>query len=408
MTKTVENSTHKRHEANDIIDFTRSVPPMPPLLAQCLEETLQGRGTRPDIGMLLRNALAGGSEHDRKMAARWLHPRFGVDLSPERIAVTNGTQSAVLLLLEGLVGQGGLLLTECLSYGVIKDLARRSHVRIAGLAMDEEGILPDAFEAACRRERPGALYCNPTDHNPTTAIASEGRRLALATIARKYGVPIIEDDPVGRLHPDAPPPVAALAPDVTWYVSGVTKCLAHGVRIAYLVAPSAVALERVVGPARRLSHWFPSPLMAMLVSDWIRSGAAEAITAAIRGESEARRQIALKTFSSKPCLSQEGETSAFHRPHKTVECFRILQGADFHCKPNGLHGWLRLPASMEANAFAQELAGAGVLVRPAQLFAVGDMPVPNAIRLSFSSPLERDAVENGVERIASLMAQKIG
>ena len=101
--------------------------------------------------------------------------------------------------------------------------------------MDEQGVDADAFADACRRLRPKALYLNPTLLNPTTHTISEPRRLALTAIARRFGVPIIEDDPYGLLPRDAPPAFAALAPELTWHIAGLAKCLGAGLRVAYVV-----------------------------------------------------------------------------------------------------------------------------------------------------------------------------
>jgi DNA-binding transcriptional MocR family regulator len=62
---------------------------------------------------------------------------------------------------------------------------------------------------------PKALYLNPTLLNPTTHTISEPRRLAVTSIARRFGVPIVEDDPYGLLPEHAPPAFAALAPELT-------------------------------------------------------------------------------------------------------------------------------------------------------------------------------------------------
>ena len=139
-------------------------------------------------------------------------------------------------------------------------------VRLHGLDIDADGIVPESFEAACRSLRPRALYCNPTVQNPTTAIMPAERRAAIADIARRYDVSIIEDDALGRLHLDAPKPIATLAPERTWYVMTTTKCLSHGLRLAYLVAPSSGAASRVIGPVEHLSYWHPAPLLAAMVT----------------------------------------------------------------------------------------------------------------------------------------------
>lgn len=358
------------------IDLSRSVPPLPPVLGERLRATLGQLAQRNDLGSLMHLAQPGGSEFDRRQAAAWLEPRFHAALDPSRIVVTNGTQNALFLLFEGLVGQGGLLLAESLSYGVIRALAVRAHIRLMGVPIDEEGVIPEAFETLCQSERPRALYCNPTDQNPTTAIMPEARRVAIAAIARRHGIPIIEDDPLGRLHPDAPPPIAAFAPDVTWYVMGLTKCLAHGLRLAYLVGPSRLAIEAMIGPAWRLSHWYSQPLAAEVASRWIADGSADAICAAIRAECTARQDLARD----------------------------ILAGADIATHRSGLHLWLRLPPTQDRRDIATQLESDGVLVRPADRFSVDDAPPPNALRLSLSSPVERTQVEVGLHKLAEALA----
>lgn len=357
---------------SEIVDFTRSIPPIPTVLQVRLMAALADMARDQDIALRTRTVVAGGNEYDRLAAAKWLAPRFGGSLPVDRLAVTSGTQSALFLLLEALVGKDGLLLAESLSWGSMGQVAHRAHIRLKGIAIDDDGIIPEAFEAACRDERPRALYCNPTDQNPTTAIMPEKRRRAIAEIARRYNVPIIEDDALGLLHPKAPPPIAALAPDITWYVMGLTKCLSHGLRLAYLSAPSSAHLEQVLAPARRLSFWSPAPLSAEVTARLIANGAAEDILRAIREESEAREALAANA----------------------------LAGADIRTKPGGMHLWLHLPRDRDRHDFAQELKRLGVLVRPAELFAVDETPPPNAVRLSLSSPLDRGAVKRGIDRVA--------
>ncbi len=81
--------------------------------------------------------------------------------------------------------------------------------------MDDEGIDPDALQAACLRDKPKALYLNPTLLNPTTVTIPEKRREAIARIARRHRLPIIEDDAYGFIPQHGPPPFAAIAPDIT-------------------------------------------------------------------------------------------------------------------------------------------------------------------------------------------------
>ena len=136
-----------------------------------------------------------------------------------------GAHPALLGIL-GLVAKAGdVVLCEALTYPGIRSIAAQLGLKLVGLPMDEEGIDADAFADACKRFNPKALYLNPTLHNPTTHTISEPRRIAIAAVARRFGVPIIEDDALRLLAARRPPPFAALAPDITWHIAGLAKCL---------------------------------------------------------------------------------------------------------------------------------------------------------------------------------------
>jgi DNA-binding transcriptional MocR family regulator len=156
---------------------------------------------------------------------------------------------------------------------------------------------------------------------------------------------------------------------------GLAKCLAHGLRLAYVVGPSAAETERVFAPARRLSYWAPAPLSAAIATRWIADGSAGQICAAIREENEFRLAIAR----------------------------RHLAGADLVGSAGSMHVWLRLPATLDRHALTEELARRHVRVRPAELFAVDAAPPPNAIRLSLSSPPERTDAERGLAILAAAL-----
>jgi DNA-binding transcriptional MocR family regulator len=330
-----------------------------------------------NLGLLTHESVPRGTEADRIAGGRWLARRFGEPLPAARVMVTNGTQSAILILLRRLVGHDGLLVAERLSYGPLRLLAQIAGVRVHGLDIDADGVVPDAFEAACRSLRPRALYLNPTVQNPTTAVMPTQRRADIADIARRYEVAIIEDDALGGLHLDAPKPIAALAPDCTWYVMTTTKCLSHGLRLAYLVAPSPAEADRVIGPVEHLSYWHPAPLLAAMVRHWIDTGVADQIAQSIRAECVAREAAARE----------------------------ILAGLQMESKPGSMHIWLRLPEHWSSREFMSVAERHGVLLRSSELFAVDEQPTPNAARLSLSTPHSLEAVRRGLERVRVIAEQ---
>lgn len=362
------------------IDLTTALPPSPPAFDAELRAALSALASQSNFGVALRQNRVGGSPRDREAGALWLAQRLGSGLDAERLTVTNGTQSALLLLLYALVGTGGVLAAEALTYVVLRTLAARLGISVVGVPLDEEGIIPAAFDEVCRNSKPKALYCNPTVHNPTAAVMTERRRLEVIAVAREHGVTIIEDDVLGAIHPQAPRPIAALAPDITWYVMSLSKCYAMGLRLAYLVAPSPAAARALLDPVRRLSWWFPNSLSVEIASRWARDGGGQRIAAAVRAEAEARLGIAAEILDMRHARTATG----------------------------ALHLWLRLPAGQSARDFADAAQSRGVLVRPADLFSVDGAPTGNYVRVSLTGPQSRTELRQGVTILAALLAELQG
>ena len=103
--------------------------------------------------------------------------------------------------------------------------------------MDAEGVEVDAVAEACKKLKPKALYLNPTLQNPTTITISDQRRRDIAAMARRFKLPIVEDDAYGFIPAHGHAPFAAIAPDLTWHVAGLAKCIGAGLRAAYVVVP---------------------------------------------------------------------------------------------------------------------------------------------------------------------------
>lgn len=361
--------------ASTPIDLTTALPPSPREFDVELRAALSALAVRPEFGSLIRRNRVGGSQRDREAGALWLAQRLGDESTTERLLVTNGTQSSLLLLLHALVGSGGVLAAEALTYVVLRTLAARLGIEVVGVPLDEEGIIPTAFDEVCRRHKPKALYCNPTVHNPTAAVMSEQRRGDVIAVARKHGVTIIEDDVLGAIHPQAPRPIAAIAPDITWYVMSLSKCYAMGLRLAYLVAPTASAARELLEPVHRLSWWFPNSLSVEIASRWASNGAGQRIATAVRLETEIRQ----------------------------AQAAQILDMRQARTAPGALHLWLHLPASTSPRDFADAAQRRGVLVRPADLFSVDGSPAGNYARVSLTGPPSREELCRGLTTLATLL-----
>ncbi|UVK35998.1 PLP-dependent aminotransferase family protein (plasmid) [Mesorhizobium sp. AR10] len=365
------------------IDLSRAIPPTPSELSDGLQYVLAQLAIDPSISARLRRNRIGGAEADRAAGAAWLARRLGSRPSIDRVAVANGTQSLLGLLLYHCVGSGSTILAEELTYPVLVPLAQRYGVRVVPVAIDAEGLIPNAFEDACKKPGVKAIFCNPTVHNPTTSVLPHDRRMQIVSIAREYGVAIIEDDVLGPLHGPSPSPMACFGPDIVWYIQSLSKCAALGLKIAYLVGPSAKQVHEVVHSVSSHSFWFPSALSAEVATRLIETGRAQEICDAIGLLAERRQAIARRAF------------------HEVT-----FQGA-----PGGLHIWIPLPLPLSAGEFVSKASAAGIQIRPAEMFAVrdGDLSrrIPEAVRVAVTSPETDEQLEVGLQRLASILNRAV-
>ena len=257
----------------ELVDLSMNLPPEPEELA-LLDRMRHGfEWVSRDLVSLLRYQGFGGSEVAKEAASRWLSRRSLVP-THDRLFVTPGAHPALLGVFSVLAKPGEAILSEATTYPGVRALAAQLNLRLAGVQMDEHGIDPDALAALCSQLNPKALYLNPILQNPTTITIPLQRRHDIITVARRAGIPIIEDDAYGFIPPDAPPPFAALAPDMTWHIAGLAKCIGAGLRLAYVIAPDARS-GWPFAAAVRGAVVMASPLTAALATRRIEDGTAE-------------------------------------------------------------------------------------------------------------------------------------
>jgi DNA-binding transcriptional MocR family regulator len=359
------------------VDLSMNVPPAiddPALAARMWRAVGElGQAAAGGLDLLRRYQPPGGAGADRLAGMRWLSRRLP-SLTVERVLVCPGAQGAMLAAMGTLADPGDTILSEALCYPGFRALAAQLRLFVRPVAMDAEGIVPEDFDAACRRERPKVLYCTPTLHNPTTATMSRVRREAVVAVARHHGVPILEDDAYAALLAEPLPPLAALAPDLTYYVAGLAKTLAPALRIAYLATPDARIAARVMGGIRATAT-MASPLTAALATTWIEDGTADAVLRAIRAETRARQAIAAS----------------------------ILPPEMARTHPDAFHVWLSLSEPWTREEFASRMRATGIATVTSDAFAVARPP--EAVRLALGAAVSRSSIDEGLRIIADLLQQ---
>lgn len=320
----------------------------------------------------------GGLEAQRAAAAGFLAPLLP-DTGADQVVTTAGSQHGLHAVLALLVTRGDRIAAPAFTYPGFLAAARRLGADIVPLAMDADGILPEALEEAAQAAVLTAVYLVPTNDNPTTATLPLGRRKEIARLALRHGFAIIEDDAYGRLPASPLPPVAAFAPKLTWYIAGVSKLVSPSLRVGFVRAPGVREAHALAGAAHESAVMAP-PLNAALVTNWILDGTLNRLAAAVRAESVARMK----------------EAAAILGP----------SGARFH--PEGYHLWLPLPEHVDAGRIAAQAIAAGLPAAPGAAFAATPNAQGQALRISLGGSAPRIRMLREIHRLDALLAQDGG
>ena len=234
---------------------------------------------------------AGRPEH-RAIGAEFLR-HLKVPAEASDTILTSGGQHAMAVSLGTLTAPGDTVLCESVTYTGMRSLANHLHVRLQGVAMDDEGLIADALEDAALESGGKVLYCMPTVQNPTGRVMSKKRRQEIARVAARLNLLIVEDDAYGFLV-EGLPSLAALVPERTFYIRGFSKSVVPGLRVALMRMPASW-VERVTGAVFATTVMVP-PIESAAAAEWMQNGTVDRVAAWKREEIRARQEIARKIF----------------------------------------------------------------------------------------------------------------
>ena len=155
------------------------------------------------------------------------------------IVTAHGGQSALVMILQTILhGTTPVIAVDALSYGGFRSAAMLSRAQVVGVPWDDEGPDPAALETLIKTQSVQVFCTSAEVCNPTTKTTTPARRDAIAAVARRYGVHVIDDD-CYRLMNTAHrgPSYRALLPDLGWYVNSPSKSMSAALRIGFVVAP---------------------------------------------------------------------------------------------------------------------------------------------------------------------------
>ncbi|MCW2338715.1 DNA-binding transcriptional MocR family regulator [Sphingobium sp. B2D3A] len=354
-------------------DRGMNVPPQPGfnLLPQAIHNGMASLLRAGRHSPILQYQPSLGNIADRAQGAERL-AAAGLPSEADQIAITAGAQHALHGLVHSIMEPGDRLCCAPFIYPGMIALARRRGLVLTRVNVDDEGLIPDALDAALRGGA-RAVYLTPTNDNPTCITMGLRRREEIAAVIVTHGATLIEDDAYGQLCRAAHPPCAALIPAQSWYIAGTSKLISPVLRVAHVRAPSAEQ-NLQFGAALGDSAVMAPPLNVALVSHWLREGLFGALIDGVRAEAVTR--------------------------HRLVT--RHLTGLPYRMQPEGYHLWLDLRDTSgrapDIDTLIDVLGGMGLSAVAGSAFATED-GTSTHIRLSVGGALDHGAIERALRHL---------
>ena len=354
-------------------------------IARCEEacvKVLREHGARA-----LQYSATEGYRPLREMIARHMR-RYGVEVGPDNILITSGSQQALDLIGRVFINPGDHVVVEHPTYlGAIQAWAAYQ-AQYLTVPIDDDGVLTDRLEEALRAG-PKFIYSLPNFQNPAGVTLSLERRTKLVKLADHYGVPILEDDPYGQLRYEGEhlPPIVAV--DARYraddgapysgnviYLSTFSKTLAPGLRLGWIVAADHL-IERLV-LAKQGTDLHTSTFTQMIAYEMARGGFLDEHVRTIRRVYRERRDAMLKAMA---------------------ECFP--PGVTWTRPKGGLFVWVRLPEHLDAADVLREALPQKVAFLVGGAFFV-DGSGRNTARFNFSNA-DPEHIREGIGRIGAVL-----
>lgn len=321
-----------------------------------------------DTKEMVQPVTRGGSERHRRAAAEWLSRR-GAAFDPSRVLIGSGGHNAVMAAMMHAGMIGGKVAVDPLTYSGFKEQTQVIGCAMVACEGDDSGMLPEALEEGAKQGAK-AVYLMPTVHNPLGTVMPESRRVALAEVARKHNLLIIDDDAYGFMEANPPKSFAELAPERAIFVASLTKPYSPVLKIAFVVVPEAIVPQM----AEQL-HSLSSGASALLSEVAVRltlEGTLAKVLAAKREEAAHRQKIAAEEFA----------------------------GIKVQAHPTSYHLWIDLESQATTHRVDTEVTHAGIRIDAGQHFAADDSVKRTGIRVALGAVRDEEVLRGALRVVA--------
>ena len=387
MNPSVIRELLKVTEKPGIISFAGGLPSPQTFPIDAMREACD-RVLKDDGQAALQYAASEGYAPLREWVAHDLLKQ-GMAVDPDHVLITTGSQQGLDLVAKILIDEGKRILVETPTYlGALQAFTPMAPT-VVSVDSDAHGVDPSDLRAkvGSGADKARFVYLLPTFQNPTGRSMSEERRAAVAQVAIECGLPIIEDNPYGDLWFDAPPPpsLSSRHPGGNVYLGSFSKILAPGLRLGYLVAPTAL---------------YPKLLQAKQAADLHTPSFNQRVVAEVLKDGFIERHVpTIRALYKQQC---EAMLAALDREMAGL-------GLTWNRPVCGMFLWVQLPQGMNAVALLAKAIYKGVAFVPGSAFYATHeecCPNDNTLRLTFVTATV-DQINTGMTALAAAIRESL-
>lgn len=363
-------------EGEDVIPLAAGWPNTDTFPVEELSDTVTELFREEETDML-QYGVTQGNVNLREAISTRLRSQYDMEVSPEEVMITSGSQQGLYLIARALLADGDTAIVGAPTYvaalTAFESLTSPEYITVP---LDEEGLDIDALEASLADVSPSLVYVVPSYQNPTGLTLSESRRRRLVDLAHEHDFLIVEDSPYAELSfGSAPPdPIASIDRRRTIYLGSFSKVLAPGLRVGWLVAPEELieTFELLKQPIDLHTSTFSQSLVAAYLERDSIDGQVKEIVEMYA----AKRDLALRTLKR-----TMPEYAQWTRPD------------------GGMFLWMTLPDRFDTEEFLKNAIANGVAFIPGHAFYAAE-PQRNTLRINYTYVTDEELVK-GIELLAT-------
>lgn len=335
---------------------------------------------------VLQYGISEGYTPLRDTLKTYLAKTHNISFENDELIIVSGAQQVMDIASKTFLNENDVLICEAPSFVGALNTFKSYNTKLVGVSVEKDGMNIEELENALKNHPEAKMiYTIPNFQNPSGATTSFEKRKAIYSLAQKYDVMIIEDNPYGdlRYFGENVPDIKTLDTDGRVIYSGsFSKVVSPGIRVGYMAADKAAMAKMIICKQGQDVH----------TTMWSQMICNEYMT---KYDFDAHLDFLRDLYRRKAQFCME-----------LLDKYVVPSGITYNKIEGGLFIWCKMPSGSDMLDFCKKLTQRKVCVVPGNAFMTDDMPC-DSFRINFSTPTD-EQLEKGIIEIGKLAAEELG